>query len=812
MKISINWLNDFVNLDEIQKREATKTKLELAEKLAEKLTGVGFEVEEIEQTDRFLKHVVVGKIEKIERHQDAERLFVCQVNIGERNVQIITSATNVFEGALVPVSLDGAELANGIKIKNSKIRGVASEGMFCSGEELGIDDNFYDGASINGILIFKDNFAPGTPVSKALMLDDVVIDVSVTANRPDVMSVVGVAKEINAIYRLEMKEQDYSYEVSNETVGSFVSVENRAFDLCPRYMASAISNVKIEKSPLQIRARLFAVGVHPICNIVDITNYVLFEYGQPMHAFDANNIGGKKIIVRRANEGEEIAVLNGNTYKLSSNNLVIADANKAMVIAGVIGGTESCISENTKDVVFETACFERSQIRKTSRLFGIRTDSSARFERGIDLGSQDLGMKRALNLICKLKCGKIAQGIIDEKQQEVENSKVCVSKSRIDRILGIQVKTEDVVAILNSLGISCQVEGDKINLSVPPSRFDIENDSDVAEEVIRMYGYDVYDNATKPFFEGASVMEGKFDPILDLQREIKRILVLRGFYEINSYSLVPTNAHVKLLLSSHENEVIKLSNPLSDELGVLRISMAHNLLSNIAYNLKRNNSNFKIFESGRTFHAKQQPVCELPIEKNMIAFASVLNQDDFFTFKGVVENILEKYDFAYDLSYSKAEFLHPGISADITNRETGAIIARFGQINPRVANEYEVPETTLYAEIYCDELNVLKPKTFAVKRVSKFPIVERDLALVVDEQTTVGQIQEIIKQCCGKNYNDVKLFDIYRNQEQLGNKKSLAFRIKLLSDEKTLSEEDITKVINKILKRTGELFGATLRV
>ena len=811
MKISLNWLNDFVNLDEIKNKENIKTKLELAEKLANKLTGVGFEVEEIIETDKHLNHVVVGLVEKIERHPDAERLFVCQVNIGERNVQIITSATNVFEGALVPVSLDGADLANGIKIKNSKIRGVASEGMFCSGEELGIGEGFYTGAGLNAILIFKDNFVPGTPVANALKLDDVVLDVSITANRPDAMSVVGIAREINAIYRQNMKEQDLSFNTTNDKIENYVSVEVKDFDLCPRYMASAVKNVKIEKSPLEIRARLLAVGVHPINNIVDITNYVLFEYGQPMHAFDQKNIGGNKIIVRRAENNEEIAVLNGNSYKLSNNNLVIADENRPMVIAGVIGGTDSCITDETKTVVFETAGFERSQIRKTSRGFGVRTDSSARFEKGIDLLSQELGMKRALNLICKLGCGEIVSGIIDQKNEEVKNKTVVVSKQKIDAILGIEVKKEDIVLILKSLGIGCLTEGDKLVLDVPPYRSDIETNADVAEEVIRMYGYDVYDNLAKPFFEGASVVSGKHEPILKLQRNMKNVLISKGFYEINSYSLVPTNHHEKLGMANRANEIVKISNPLSDELGVLRISLAHNLFANIAYNIKRNNKDFRIYEAGRTFHAKSQPVAELPEERNMIAFASINLKDDFFTFKGVVENLTEKFDLKLELNYSKAPFLHPGISADLTEKETGKLIACFGKINPKVAAEYEIPENTFYAEVYCDQLANASEKTFAVKRISKFPIVERDLAIVVDESVTVGSLEEIIKQCCGKNYNDVKLFDIYRNKEQLGNKKSLAFRIKLLSDEKTLSEEDINKVINKILRRTADLFGATLR-
>ncbi len=809
MKLSINWLNDFVDLNKIKKIENITNNFELAEKLDEKLTGVGFEVEEIVDTGKHLRNVVVGQITKIEKHQDAERLFVCQVNIGEKTVQIITSATNVFEGAVVPVALDGADLANGIKIKNSKIRGVESQGMFCSGEELGIDNSLYEGAEINGILIFKDDFAPGTPVADALNLNDYVLDVSITANRPDAMSVVGLAREICAIYRLSVKEQDLSFKFGDEKIENFVKVENKDFALCARYMAGAVYDVKIEKSPLLIRSRLFVVGVHPINNIVDITNYVLFEYGQPMHAFDQKNIAGKKIVIRRAKENEKIAVLNGNTYELSQNNLIIADESKPMVIAGVIGGTDSCINDETTTVVFESASFERSQVRKTSREFGIRTDSSARFEKGIDLLSQEFGLRRALNLIEKLGAGKIASGLIDEKNGEVKNLEVSVSKNKIDKILGISFNEKDIVEILSSLGIEATVNGDEIDLSIPPYRFDIENDNDVAEEIIRMYGYDVYDNISKPLLEGASVMVGKHDPILKFQRELKQILVTKGFYEINSYSLVPSDAHIKLGLKDAENEVVKISNPISDELGVLRISMAHSLLSNISFNTKRNNKDFKIFESGKTFHAKALPLVEQPTEKNILAFASIDPQDDFYTFKGVIENLNERFAQKFTIDYSKKPFLHPGISADVKD-ENGEIVASFGKINPIVANEYEIPENTFYGELDCDKLISLPIKTFKVKKISKFPIVERDLAIVVDENVTVGSLEEVIKQCCGKNYNDVKLFDIYRS-EQLGNKKSLAFRIKLLSDEKTLSEEEINKVIDKILRRTNDLYGAVLR-
>lgn len=808
MKISINWLNDFVDLDRICEIEKISTKKDLAQILSDKLTGVGFEVEEVVDCSTHLKNVVVGKIEKIERHKDAERLFVCDVNIGSKNAQIITSATNVFEGAVVPVALDGADLANGIKIKTSKIRGEVSEGMFCSGEELGINDSLYEGAEINGILIFKDDFKCGENVAKVLELDDYVLDVSITPNRPDAMSVVGIAREICAIYRLKIKNQDLAYKTSKNDVSKFISVKVDDFNLCPRYIAGAVENVKIFKSPLKIRARLFNVGVHPINNIVDITNYVLFEYGQPMHAFDSANLEGSKIIVRRAKNKESISVLNGNTYELSENNLVIADSKKPVVIAGVIGGTNSCINDQTKTVIFESASFERSQVRKTSRQFGIRTDSSARFEKGVDLSSQELGIKRALNLISILNCGDIASGIIDVKNQEISNKEIVVSKSKIDSILGICVDVSDVLDILNSLQIKSKIDGDKLILSVPPFRSDIENDNDVAEEIIRMYGYDIYDNCSCTS-KTCSCFVGKHEPILKLQRDIKNILINKGFYEINSYSLVPTDSHEKLNLKNCEEKVVKVRNPISDELGSLRISLCHSLMSNIEYNFKRNNNEVKVYEAGRTFHAKSQPLTDLPVEKDMVAFASTLQSDDFYTFKGVVENIVSGYEPNFKLSYSSQPYLHPGISADLFYEDK--LIASFGKINPIVAKEYEVPENTFYGEVYCNKLLEIPKKQFVVKKISKFPIVERDLALVVEEKINVGELEQLIRECCGKNYNEVKLFDIYRNKEQLENKKSLAFRIKLLSDEKTLSDEDINKVIDKILRRAKEKFGATLR-
>lgn len=804
MKISLNWLNDFIDLNKIEEKTNVSGKKELASVIADKLTGVGFEVEEIIDVARFLNHVVVGKIEKIEKHPEADRLFVCNVNIGEKNVQIITSATNVFEGALVPVSLDGAHLANGIDIKPSKMRGVLSEGMFCSGEELGITDSFYEGASINGILIFKDDFKPGTPVAEALLLNDYVLDVAITANRPDCMSVIGIAREVSAIFNIPVKAQNLEYKTTSKKVENIISVKDTDFELCPRYMAAAVSNIKIEKSPLWIRSRLLSVDIHSINNIVDITNYVLVEYGQPMHAFDYKFLDGKQIVIRRANKGEKIAVLNGNTYKLNENNLVIADSYKACVIAGVIGGTNSCINDATKDIIFESAVFERSNIRKTARSIGVRTDSSARYEKGVDLLSPESGLNRALNLIYTLNAGEIAEGVIDQKNQKVECKQVIVSKNKIDSILGINVSDENIKNILTSLGINVVILGDEIKLTVPPYRFDIENANDVAEEIIRMYGYDIYNNINKNLFENLSITQGKQNDVLDLERKFKNVLINEGFNEILNYSLVPENAAQKLLLTEEkEKNAIKLANPISEELATLRTTMAHSLLNNISYNEKRNNKNFKIMEAGRVYLAKELPLKAQPEEKDIFAFASVSSNDDFFTFKGYIEKLIKDFNLRYTLNYSTRPYLHPGISADLIDEEEN-VVASFGKVHPKVVENYEISDNVFYAEIDCNLLTNKPNKTFAVKKVSKFPIVERDLAVLADEEVKAEDILTIIKQSMGRIGYSCTLFDIYRGKNLEG-KKSLAFNLKFNSDEKTLTDEEINKVMDKVLRRLKDI-------
>ena len=800
MKVTYNWLKDMVDIDVTP------------EVLAEKLTAAGMEVEEVIYQNKHLHHVVVGRIIKIEKHPEADRLVVCQVDIGGGKVtQILTAATNVFEGAIVPVSLEGADLVNGVKIQKAKMRGVESCGMFCSGEELGIDETYFEGAGVNGILILPSDFKVGTPIEKALMLDDVVFDINITPNRADCMSVVGIAREVCALLGKEIKKMNLSYDIdvySKDTVRNFVNVDVETSN-CPRYMAGAITDVKIERSPLWLRARLNAVGIKPISTMVDITNYVLVECGQPLHAFDQENIGGQKIIVRQAKDGEKITALNHNEYNLNQDVMVIADASRPMVIAGVIGGTESCITDNTKTCVLESAVFDLKSIRTTSRNLGVRTDSSARYEKGVNVANAELGLARALHLVSVLKCGKVARGVIDICSVKNESREIVGSIKLINSILGIEVPTSEMVRVLNSLGIETKALGDKLNCKVPPQREDIENDYDLAEEIIRLYGYNHYDNLDYKLFEHASITEGHNHPRLALERIFRKSLIEKGYFENISYSLVSGDVNKKLLLNDEENLIVRIANPISEDISCMRTCMAHSLLQNINYNLSVGNKSLRIFECGRTYTAKSLPIKELPIEKNILALAVCEDGYDFFHLKGVIENLLSETSLEYRLVRSTKTYLHPGVSADIVCGDK--VVGSCGKIHPVVAKNYEVPSSVLYGEIDSEFLSTLPAKVISVKAISKFPIVERDISITVEESVCVEELLNSIKSSCGKLYYDVSLFDIYRSANLGENKKSLAFKIKLSDLDKTLTDEEVNNVMKKILKALSYKHGAILR-
>lgn len=800
MKVTYNWLKDFVDIDVS------------AEELAQKLTAAGFEVEEMEYVNEHLHDVFVGRITKKEKHPEADRLFVCQVDLGDRSVQIITSATNIFEGAVVPVSLDGADLVNGVKIKPTNFRGVKSDGMFCSGEELGIDENYFEGAGVNGILILPNDFKVGQKIEDALMLNDVVFDINVTPNRPDCNSVVGIAREICAIYGKKFKEFDVSYKTVGGNVNDYVKVDVKT-ENCPRYSAAYVKNIKLERSPLWLRSRLHAVGIKTINTMVDITNYVLVEQGQPMHAFDYRYLDGKQIIVRQASKDEKIAVLNGQTYNLDEDVMVIADANKPVVIAGVIGGVNSCIADDTTDTVFECAVFDLKSVRLTAKKYGLATDSSARYSKGVNVNCPTLALKRALHMVSELGCGEIVDGIIDKSSRKLGQEKVLnISYSKVVKILGIDISKEKVVEILTNLGIKTTVNGDQLVCIPPILREDLNNDNDIAEEIIRIYGYDVYNDVEGGLFENSKITVGQYEPRLVMENGLKNILVDAGFYETLNYSLYSESACDKLLLAQDDirRNVIKIANPISEDLSTARTVMAHALLLDISYNLSVGNRDLRFFETGKTYQPKSLPLTELPVENNRLSIAVCENGYDFFMLKGLVENLLLGSGISYKLERSKEPYLHSGVSADIVAMD-GKIVGWFGKVHKTVLKNYDISQDVYYAEVDTDYLASLPEKQYSTKEISKFPVVERDIAVVVDESVTNEQLMGAIKSACGKIFYDVNLFDIYRSDALGVGKKSMAYKIQFMSEEKTLTGDEIGAVINKILRSLEFRLGAKLR-
>ncbi len=802
MKVTLNWLKEFVNINITP------------EELAEKLTNAGMEVEEIEYQNKHLHDVYVCKILSIQKHPNAEKLDICQVDLGDKKVQIITAAKNIRVGDYVPVALDGADLVNGIKIKKSNLRGELSEGMFCSGEELGITDDYYKGAGVYGILILNEKHDLGEKIETALGLDDVIFDVNITPNRPDCMSVIGIAREISAILRTPLISQDPYYETDkSDTVDNYVSVEIKNFELCPRYIATVVKDIKIKESPMWVKKRINAVGIKCVNNIVDITNYVLVEQGQPMHAFDKNFIEGDKIIIRNAENGEKINVLNGNTYELKPSFNVVADVKKPNVIAGIIGGVNSSVTNNTTISVLEAACFERANIRSTSRTIGVRTDSTARFEKGVDIGSPIQGMKTALSLVYKLKAGTIVEYMNDVKKYEPKEKVLNFSLKRIFKILGIEIENKKVLDILTCLGLQPEIEGDKLKCVIPVFRTDIENDADIAEEIIRLYGYDVYDNLDVPSLQHSAYTIGKFDKKIHMQNKLKNILCDDGYYEVLNYSFCPSNAcDLVLLKPEHKNyNMIKLGNPISDELSCVRTTMVYSMLSSLSFNLKHGNKEVKFFEAGRVYIPKELPLNQQPDEISMLSIGAIDNNVDFFVLKGTIEKLLQGFEMNYELKYSSLPYMHPGMSADVIDKNSQKIICTFGVINPKVASNFELPENTLYAEINVDELMNYDEKKITVKPISKFPYVERDLALIVDEEITAEKLLSSVKKSAGNLYYSAKIFDVYRNKNLGENKKSVGLRIVLSSQEKTLTDEDVNFSINKIIKDFDCKFGAKLR-
>ena len=798
MKAPLSWLKDYVDINVS------------VDELAAKLVGAGFEIEEVIRPSDQYVNIKAVKILSIEKHPNADKLRICQVDAGDKKLQIVTAATNVSEGDVVALALDGSRLPDGTEIKKGELRGVLSEGMFCGGSELKLTGADYPAAGIDGVFIFPEDTVPGTDVNDFIGTNDVVFDVSVTANRPDCNSIIGLAREIAAVLNVPMKDTFALPEIKEEgDITGALSVDVKDSELCPRYLAKMLDGVKIAPSDELIKRRLRLMGLRPINNIVDITNYVLFDIGQPMHAFDYNDIAGGKIIVRRAAEGETIVTLDGTKNKLSSQNLVIANAELPMAVAGVMGGANSGISDSTQKVVFEFARFKRDNIRKTARTLGLHSDSSARFEKGIDYVSQDLALIRTMQLVTRLGAGKFVGGRIDSLKEQVAPSVVNVKKEKIDEILGIDISVAEICRILKSLQFEVKANGNDLEITVPAYREDIVGANDIAEEVIRLYGYD---NIVSKPLDGKKLTQGGRNPHDRMIQKIKAFLSgFGGLSETFSYSFISPKFIEEFSLAENDprRNVIKILNPLSEDVSVMRTTLAPSMFSICASNYSRGVKDASFYEIGKTYFPKSLPMTDTAIEKETLVVGVYGEKEDFYSLKSVIEALADRFNVNMDFVPSDEPFLHPYRQAFI--KINGKTAGYIGQLHPAVTKTRKFDPALYIAEINLDDFIDNASDFMPFVPVSKFPSIQRDLAFVVDEDVYAGDMLKAIYKTGGAYLRQASIFDVYTGIGVLPGKKSIAFNLLFRKDDGTLDGEEVNQAVDAILTAMAETFGAKLR-
>lgn len=791
MKALLSWLKEYVDID-----------VDVVT-LCAKLVSAGFEVEEVTYLGENLRNVVVGKIVKIEKHPDADRLKVCQVDVGKEVLQIVTGAPNVNEGDVVPVALHKSDLPCGKHIEKGKLRGVESVGMLCGGEELGATEDIYPGASVDGILILTSNEVIGTDMKEVLGFDDYVLDVSITSNRPDCGSVYGLAREVAAALGKKVKSVTTDYVCDSKyKTADMVSANVMDKDLCPSYNMAVVTDAQIEQSPLWMRRRLYFSGHSSFNNFVDITNYVLTEFGQPMHAFDYDEINDKTIIVRRAKVNEKITLLDKKEYVLDDNTLVIADKTRAVGLAGIMGGENSGIKNETKAVAFEAAKFNRENIRHNSKKLKVHSDSSARFEKGVDAYTTKIALDRALHLVQELKCGKIAQGKI-QIESASEPMVLMFPFVRIKQLLGVEVPEENVIKILEDLNIKTVIKDGGLTCYIPQYREDITRDCDIIEEIIRLYGYD---NIVSTMLPTATVTKGGKTDTMIIIDKVKRILCGFGYQEAKTYSFYGKALINKTLLDPETDKTnyIPLINPLGEELSLMRVTLLPSLLEVSQTNQSKGNYEFKLFEYARVYLSDEAQLTKLPQEKDTLAI--VISGHDFYTLKSDITQTLYAMGIEIKLQRSNENILHPGISADIY--ANGEKIGFFGQIHPLIAENFSITNV-FAAEIDFDKVLPMYNPAIKLKPIPKFPAIDRDFAFVVDDSVMAEQIIDIIKSTCPL-CETVKVFDVYKGNQIEAGKKSVALSVRFRGNE-TLKDVDIDPQINKCLKTLNEKLGAKLR-
>lgn len=804
MNTSLSWIKAYVPDLEVDAQEYTDA-----------MTLSGTKVEGFERLDEDLEKILIGQIESIERHPDADKLIICQVNVGTETVQIVTGAPNVKEGDKIPVVLDGGRVAGGhdgkktkggVKISKGKLRGIESCGMMCSIEELGSTRDMYPESPEYGIYIFPEDAKVGESAIHALDLDDVVFEYEITSNRVDCYSVIGIAREAAATFNKKFVPPVVSKTGNDEDVNDYIKVTVQDTELCPRYCARVVKNIKIAPSPMWMQRRLAANGIRPINNIVDITNYVMEEYGQPMHAYDYDTIANHEIIVRRANAGEKFVTLDGQERTMDESVLMICDGEKAVGIAGIMGGENSMITDDVKTMLFEAACFDGTNIRLSSKKVGLRTDASGKFEKGLDPNNAQAAIDRACQLVEELGAGEVVGGMTDVYGKKKNPVRIGFEPEKINALLGTDISKEDMLGYFEKIGLEYDEAANEI--IAPTFRHDLFRMADLAEEVARFYGYDNIPT-TLPRGEATT---GKLPFKLRIEEVARDIAEFCGFSQGMTYSFESPKVFDKLLLpeDSEYRKAITISNPLGEDFSIMRTISLNGMLTSLAFNYNHRNKNVRLYELGNVYLPGELPLKELPDERMQFTLG-MYGDGDFYTMKGVIEEFFEKIGLHEKETYdpkSGKPFLHPGRQANIIYN--GKVVGYLGEVHPEVADNYDIGDRAYVAVL--DMPLIVEMSTFDRKfeGIAKFPAVNRDLSMVVPKEILAGQIEAMIAQRGGKILESYQLFDIYEGSQIKEGYKSIAYSITFRAKDKTLEEAEVSAAMKKILNGL-ESMGIELR-
>ena len=809
MLASVDWLKQYVDIDVTP------------EELAEKLTRVGLEVESVNHLGEGLEGVVTGKVTHIERHPDSDHLWICKMDVGGPEIlQILTGAQNVHQYDMVPVAVIGSHLPNGMTLKKAKMRGLDSFGMLCSAAELGIDAKLLLPEQREGIFILPPDTPVGVDIKKVLGLDDVVLDIDLTANRGDCTNIIGLAREAAAVLGKELRMPDMSVkEAAGGSAADMAAIEVDAKDLCSRFAVRVLKNIKIGPSPEWMQKHLRACGMRPISNVVDVTNYVMLELGQPMHAYDYDKVGGHKLIVRRAADGEKLVTLDGQERILTPDMITIADPDHAVGLGGVMGGLETEVTGETVNVMLEAAPCTGPSIRRTSKALGLRSEASGRVERGVDTVLNHNALHRAVHLLEQMGACETVCGIVEDYPEEVKPAVISVTPQAINSRIGVEIAAEEMVDILKKLQFGVEYDGGVLTVTAPSWRYDISCDADISEEIARMHSYDKIEshNPDLPLVQGRQAV------IDDVCEEIEDYLVAAGLNEVMTYSFINHNSFDKIPLDEADSRrgAIELMNPLSDEFKVMRTSMLPGMLNTAAYNQARQAEYVKIFEIGKVFLPKALPLKELPEEKPVLCavlagrrsslnWTETKDEVDFYDMKGAVEGLLENLQIAGVKYVPVAQpYLHPGKSCAVEYE--GRVIGWFGELHPTVAGNYGLNGSVCVLELEVEPLVASASHVPQFVHLPKYPATSRDIAVVVPLDVAMEELEAVIRANAGSLLKQVKVFDVYTGKQVEAGYKSMAFNLTFQADDRTLTDEEIDAVIKNVVEKVGEAYKAKLR-